>query len=50
MCSSDLIGEAERDQWLMCMRRAMAEEGVPDEVRTLLFRPFHRIADAFRNR
>ena len=44
------IGEAERDQWMMCMRRAMEETGVPAEVRTLLDRPFLRVADAFRNR
>jgi hemoglobin len=44
------IGPDERDQWLMCIRRAMADEGVPEDVRTLLDMPFSRIADAFRNR
>ena len=44
------IGEAERDQWMMCMRRALEESGVPAEVRTLLDRPFFRVADAFRSR
>ena len=44
------IGEAERDAWMMCMRQAMEECGVPKELRTLLDRPFLRVADAFRNR
>ena len=44
------IGEKERDEWLMCMRRAMADCGVPRDVRDLLDQPFRIIADAFRNR
>ena len=44
------IGERERDEWLMCMRRALADDGVPEEVRRLLDQPFRRIAEAFRNR
>ncbi len=44
------IGEAERDAWMMCMRQAMEECGVPVELRTLLDRPLLRVADAFRNR
>jgi hemoglobin len=44
------IGAAERDQWMMCMRRALEECGVPAEVRQLLDKPFLRMADAFRNR
>lgn len=44
------IGEKERDEWMMCIRRAMEDCGVPDEVRTLLHRPFLRMAEAFRNR
>jgi hemoglobin len=44
------IGQAERDQWMACMRQAMADCGVPDEVRGLLDRPFLRMAEAFRNR
>ena len=44
------IGEAERDQWLMCMRRALVEEGVPEEVRQLLDKPLFMIADFVRNR
>jgi hemoglobin len=44
------IGEAERDAWMACMRQAMVDCGVPSEVRTLLDRPFLRMADAFRRR
>ncbi len=44
------IGEKEREEWLTCMRRAMEDEGVPEDLRKLLERPFRRIADAFRNR
>ena len=44
------IGEAERDQWMMCMRRAMKDCGVPEEMRTLLDTAFLRVAEAFRNR
>jgi hemoglobin len=44
------IGEAERDEWMMCMRRAMEDCGVETSLRTLLDRPFLRMAEAFRNR
>jgi hemoglobin len=44
------IGEAERDQWLHCMRRALVEEGVSAEVREMLDEPLFRIADFVRNR
>ena len=44
------IGESERDEWLMCMRRALAEEDAPEEVRKLLDEPLSRVANAFRNR
>jgi len=43
------IGAAERDQWLMCMRRALREEGVSEEVRELLDKPLFMIADFVRN-
>lgn len=45
-----VIGEKERDEWLMCMQRAMADGNVSKEVRDLLDQPFRQIADAFRNR
>ena len=44
------IGEAERDEWMMCMRRAMEECGVSDDLRALLDNAFLRVAEAFRNR
>jgi hemoglobin len=44
------IGVAERDQWLICMRRAMDDCAVPAEIRALLDQAFFKIADAFRNR
>jgi hemoglobin len=43
------IGEVERDEWMMCMRQAMEDCGVPKDVRTLLDYPFLRVAEAFRN-
>ena len=44
------IGADERDQWMMCMRRAMAECGVAEDWRALLDQAFLRVAEAFRNR
>jgi len=44
------IGEAERDQWMTCMRRAMADCGVAENLRALLDRAFLIMADALRNR
>jgi hemoglobin len=44
------IGEAERDQWMMCMRRAMQECGLSDQMRALLDSAFSRMANQFRNR
>lgn len=44
------IGEAERDQWLFCMRQAMADIGLPEETRKLFDGPFFAIADFVRNR
>ena len=44
------IGAAERDEWMMCMRKALEDCGVPGELRELLDRPFLRMAEAFRNR
>lgn len=43
------IGDAERDQWLMCMDRAMAEV-IPDRNFSEPMRAFFRtVADAMRN-
>lgn len=44
------IGAPEREQWMMCMRRAMEECGVDPDVRTLLDRPFLRMCEAFSSR
>ncbi len=44
------IATAERDQWLACMTRAMAEEGVEPELARFLAGAFFRTADHMRNR
>ena len=36
------IGIKERDQWLACMNQAMAETGVPEDLRTRLMQSFFR--------
>lgn len=43
------IGEAERDQWLLCMDHALQEVGASDEVKRLLKEPFYRLADFLRS-
>lgn len=43
------IGEAERDEWMMCMRAAMDECDLPAEMRALLDQAFLRMANAFRS-
>ena len=43
------IGAVERDEWMICMRRAMDECGLPADMRTLLDEAFLRMADLFRN-
>lgn len=43
------IGEAERDQWMLCMRQAMAET-IPDEkLRAVLDKQLADLADFMRN-
>ncbi len=44
------IGSAERDQWVMCMRQALIDEGISAETRELLDQPIFMIADFVRNR
>ncbi len=44
------IGEAERDQWLLCMRRALEEEAVEPALGERLLRSFALTADHMRNR
>lgn len=45
-----LIGPRERDQWLLCMDKALEATGVEEEVREMLKQPLFRVADAVRNR
>ena len=44
------IGTLERDQWLACMTQAMAETGVPQELRDPLRDAFFKTADWMRNK
>jgi hemoglobin len=44
------IGPRERDQWLLCMEKALDAIEADDEVRDMLKEPLFRIADAVRNR
>ncbi len=44
------IGPEERDQWLLCMHRALERIGASDELLEMLRIPLFRIADAVRNR
>jgi hemoglobin len=44
------IGESERDQWMLCMRRALEEVGIPAEIRMQLENAFSRTADFMRNK
>lgn len=43
------IGVVERDQWLACMRQAMAELAVPEPLRSNLSFSFAKTADFMRN-
>ncbi len=44
------IGPEERDQWLLCMDRALERTGASEELKAMLKVPMFRIADAIRNR
>ena len=44
------IGPAERDQWLLCMDKALQEIDAGEELVEMLRIPLFRIADAVRNR
>ncbi len=44
------IGPRERDQWLLCMQKAMDRIEVDAEVQDMLRQPLYRVADAVRNR
>jgi hemoglobin len=42
------IGAAERDQWLLCMEKALERTGASDELKAMLKEPLFRIADTLR--
>lgn len=44
------IGEAERDQWMACMTRAMDEVGLDEKLRQELTAAFWKTADFMRNK
>jgi hemoglobin len=44
------IGPQERDQWLLCMDRALQQINASDELVDMLKVPLFRIADAIRNK
>lgn len=44
------IGELERDQWMLCMRKAMDDCEIDREARDFLEPRFEQIADFMRNR
>jgi hemoglobin len=44
------IGPAERDQWLLCMDKALEQTGASQELVEMLKIPMFRIADAVRNK
>jgi len=44
------IGPEERDQWLLCMDKALEQTGASEELVAMLKEPMFRIADAIRNR
>ena len=44
------INESARDQWMLCMRRAMEETGVDPQLRAELEKSFYKTADFMRNK
>lgn len=44
------IGVRERDQWMLCMRKAMSEMAMPDGLLAQLDAAFFKTADFMRNR
>ena len=43
------INDSHRDQWLLCMDKALERVGASDELRTLLKEPFFALADVVKN-
>lgn len=44
------IGPDERDQWLLCMHKALEQVGASEELKEMLREPLFRVADAVKNR
>jgi hemoglobin len=44
------IGERERDQWMLCMRKALFDMNLDNDLRKTLEDLFARTADHMRNR
>lgn len=44
------IGTQARDQWVICMGRAMLDQGLPEPLRDRLLQTFYGTADWMRNR
>lgn len=44
------IDAAARDQWLWCMKQALADVDAPAEMRAMVAQPLERMADFLRNR
>jgi hemoglobin len=45
-----VIGDTERDQWLLCMKQALIEVVLDVALRDELFDAFEKVADHMRNR
>lgn len=44
------IGEQERDQWMLCMQKALKEMNLPEKVEEHLLQAFFQTANHMRNR
>ena len=43
------IGARERDEWLWCMQRSLAQHELPDDTRAYLWQRLRELADHMRN-
>lgn len=43
------IGEKERDQWMLCMRKALDDMPFPEESKSIMDKALYRLADHMRN-
>ena len=43
------IRSRERDEWLWCMERALAEHDMPEELRAVIWQKLRELADHMRN-